>query len=105
MQLYDPRLLSEEIINERAPIALTQTQAARSVMIVPNMTERLGELRCPVFGFWGMNDLFNPVGGAMKLMQHAPQARILLVNQCGHWVQVEHQAMFNRQCIDFLQNG
>lgn len=105
MQLFDQSLLTDEIINERAPIALTQTQAARSVLKVPNLTDRLGELACPVFGFWGVNDQFNPVGGAMKLMQHAPRARVVLVNQCGHWVQVEHQQMFNRQCIDFLQNG
>jgi 4,5:9,10-diseco-3-hydroxy-5,9,17-trioxoandrosta-1(10),2-diene-4-oate hydrolase len=105
MQLFDPSLLSDEIINERAPIAATQTQAARSVMKVPNMTERLAELRCPIFGFWGVNDSFNPVGGAMKIVEHAPNARIVLVNRCGHWVQVEHQAMFNRQCIDFLQEG
>jgi 4,5:9,10-diseco-3-hydroxy-5,9,17-trioxoandrosta-1(10),2-diene-4-oate hydrolase len=105
MQLYDPSLLSDEIINERAPIAATQTQAARSVLKVPNMTDRLHELRCPVFGFWGVNDQFNPVSGTMKLMEHCPQARMVLVNRCGHWVQVEHRDMFNRTCIDFLQNG
>jgi pimeloyl-ACP methyl ester carboxylesterase len=74
-------------------------------MKVPNMTERLRELRCPIFGFWGVNDSFNPVGGAMKIVQHAPQARMLLVNRCGHWVQVEHRDLFNRQCLDFLQHG
>lgn len=105
MQLFDPSLLTDEIINERAPIAATQTQAARSVLKVPNMTNRLQELRCPVFGFWGMNDLFNPVGGTLKLMENCPQARMTLVNRCGHWVQVEHREMFNRACIDFLQNG
>jgi len=105
MQLFDPSLLTDEIINERAPIAATQTQAARSVLKVPNMTEQLHQLRCPVFGFWGVNDQFNPVGGAMKLMNHCPQARLLLVNRCGHWVQVEHREMFNRACIDFLKNG
>jgi len=105
MQLFDPSLLTEEIINERAPIAATQTQAARSILKVPNMTGQLHQLRCPVFGFWGVNDQFNPVGGAMKLMDHCPQARLLLVNRCGHWVQVEHREMFNRACIDFLQNG
>ena len=105
MQLFDPSLLTEEIINERAPIALTQTQASRSVMTVPNMTLRLHELRCPIFGFWGVNDQFNPVGGAMKLVEHAPNARMELVNRCGHWVQVEHREMFNRLCIDFLQHG
>jgi 4,5:9,10-diseco-3-hydroxy-5,9,17-trioxoandrosta-1(10),2-diene-4-oate hydrolase len=105
MQLFDPGLLTDEIINERAPIALTQTEAARSILKVPNMTERLHELRCPVFGFWGVNDQFNPVGGTMKLMDHCPQARMVLVNRCGHWVQVEHREMFNRACIDFLRNG
>ena len=43
-----------------------------------------------------MNDQFNPVGGAMKIVEHAPQARMVLVNRCGHWVQVEHREMFNR---------
>lgn len=51
LQLFDPSLLSEETIAERAPIAATQTQAARSPMKIPNLTERLRELRCPVFGF------------------------------------------------------
>jgi 4,5:9,10-diseco-3-hydroxy-5,9,17-trioxoandrosta-1(10),2-diene-4-oate hydrolase len=105
LQLFDPALLTDEIIAERAPIAALQTQAARSVMKVPNMTARLHELRCPVFGFWGVNDQFNPVGGAMKIMEHAPQARMVLVNRCGHWVQVEHREMFNRACIDFLRHG
>ena len=105
MQLFDPALLTDEIINERAPLATSQTQAARSVMKVPNMTARLHELRCPVFGFWGVNDQFNPVGGAMKIVQHAPNARMTLVNRCGHWVQVEHREMFNRDCLAFLKHG
>ena len=105
MQLFDPSLLTDEIINERAPIALTQTNAARSVLKVPNMTEQLHQLRWPVFGFCGVNDQFNPVSGTMKLMDNCPQARMVLVNQCGHWVQVEHREMFNRSCIDFLRNG
>ena len=105
MQLFDPTLLTEDIINERAPIAETQTQAARSILKVPNMTERLHELRCQVFGFWGVNDQFNPVSGTTKLVENCPQARIIVLNQCGHWVQVEHREMFNRACIDFLQHG
>ena len=105
MQLFDPSLLTEEIINERAPIALTQTNAARSVLKVPNMTERLHELRCPVFGFWGINDQFNPASGAAKLLDNCPNARMVMLNRCGHWVQVEHRELFNRSCIDFMQNG
>ena len=105
MQLFDPSLLTEEIINERAPIALTQTDAARSILKVPNMTTRLHELRCPVFGFWGVNDQFNPASGAAKLLDNCPNARMVMLNRCGHWVQVEHRELFNRSCIDFMQNG
>ena len=102
MQLFDPTLLTEDIINERAPIAETQTQAARSILKVPNMTERLHELRCPVFGFWGVNDQFNPVSGTTKLVENCPQARIIVLNQCGHWVQVEHPEFFNNAVKEFL---
>lgn len=105
MQLVDQSLLTDEIINERAPIAETQTQASRSVLVVPNMTERLPDLQCNVLGFWGMQDAFNPVGGADKLARGIQRCRVVLVNQCGHWVQVEHREMFNRNCIDFLKNG
>ncbi len=105
MQLFDPSLLTEEIINERAPIPLTQTTADRSILKVPNMTARLHELRCLVFGFWGINDQFNPASGAAKLLDNCPNARMVMLNRCGHWVQVEHRELFNRSCIDFMQNG
>ncbi|NML16729.1 alpha/beta fold hydrolase [Azohydromonas caseinilytica] len=105
LQLFDPALLTDEIIAERAPIAALQTQAARSVLKVPDMTERLGQIGCPVLGFWGVNDQFNPVQGAMKLATGVPDARVVLVNRCGHWVQVEHREWFNQQCIDFLHHG
>ena len=105
MQLVDQSLLTEEIINEREPIAQTQTQASRSVLVVPNMTARLPQLQCNVLGFWGIQDAFNPVSGADKLAQGIARCRVVLVNQCGHWVQVEHRDMFNRTCIDFLNNG
>ena len=100
-----PSLLTDEIIAERAPIAAIQTQAARSVMKIPDMTERLNELQCPIFGFWGVNDQFNPLGGAFKIVENAPWARMQIVNRCGHWVQVEHRDLFNRTCLDFLKNG
>jgi 4,5:9,10-diseco-3-hydroxy-5,9,17-trioxoandrosta-1(10),2-diene-4-oate hydrolase len=69
------------------------------------MTEQLPDLKCNVLGFWGMQDAFNPVGGADKLAKGIKNCRVVLVNQCGHWVQVEHREMFNRTCIDFMKNG
>ncbi|TIC79800.1 alpha/beta fold hydrolase [Crenobacter intestini] len=103
LQLFDPSLLTDALIAERAAIAPSQPKNLFSTMRVPNMTARLNELACPVFGFWGQDDHFNPVSGVMKFLAHTPNVRFTVLNRCGHWVQVEHEALFNRQCIDFLK--
>ncbi|NML28195.1 alpha/beta fold hydrolase [Zoogloea dura] len=105
LQLYDASLLDDALLAERAAVAATQPANLFSTMMVPDMTERLHELKCPILGFWGTNDNFNPASGAMKILDHAPQARFIMINRCGHWVQVEHTDLFNRSCIDFLKRG
>ena len=104
LQLFDSTQLDENLLKERAAVAVTQPANLFSTMMVPNMTERLGELRVPILGFWGTNDLFNPPAGAMKILDNAPHARFIMLNRCGHWVQVEHQQLFNRECIAFLND-
>jgi len=105
LQVFDPSLLDDRIINERAAIAPLQPANLFSTMMVPNMTSRLHEIGVPIFGFWGANDKFNPHAGMLKVIENAPNARMILLNQCGHWVQVEHRELFNRSCIDFLTKG
>lgn len=105
LQLFDSAVLSDDILAERAAVAVTQPANLFSTMMVPNMTERLSELNCPVLGFWGTNDKFNPHQGMHKILDNVPTARFIMLNRCGHWVQVEHQRLFNSSCIDFLQHG
>ncbi|MNE59965.1 2-hydroxy-6-oxononadienedioate/2-hydroxy-6-oxononatrienedioate hydrolase [compost metagenome] len=105
LQLFDSSQLPDSLLAERVAVAVTQPANLFSTMLVPNMTERLGELRCPILGFWGSNDRFNPPSGVFKFLDKAPDARFIMLNRCGHWVQVEHQALFNRQCLEFLQDG
>jgi len=102
LQLFDSSQLDEDLLKERVAVAVTQPANLFSTMMVPNMTERLGEIQVPILGFWGTNDLFNPPAGALKILNNAPNARFIMLNRCGHWVQVEHEALFNRECITFL---
>ncbi|SFV17283.1 alpha/beta fold hydrolase [Pseudoduganella namucuonensis] len=102
--LYDKELIDDALLAERVGVCALQPRGVLSTMRVPNLSERLGEITCPVLGFWGMNDLFCPPGGALKVARQCPNARFMLVNQCGHWVMVEHRAMFDRNCIDFLNH-
>lgn len=105
LQLFDPSILPEDLLQERVAVAVTQPKNLFSTMMVPNMESRLGEIQCPILGFWGSNDNFNPVGGARRIIDGAKQARFIVLNQCGHWVQVEHRELFNRSCVEFLRFG
>jgi 4,5:9,10-diseco-3-hydroxy-5,9,17-trioxoandrosta-1(10),2-diene-4-oate hydrolase len=72
---------------------------------VPHLTPRLEELQCPVLGFWGVNDKFCPVSGALALATKVPKARVITLSRCGHWVMVEYPDLFNRMTLDFLARG
>ena len=103
LQLFDTALLDDNLLAERVAVAVHQPRNLFSTMMVPNMTERLEELQAPILGFWGTDDNFNPASGALKVLTHAPNARFIMLNQCGHWVQVEHRDMFNKACLEFLR--
>ena len=105
LQLFDSSQLQDSTLEERAAVAVTQPANLFSTMLVPNMTERLHEIKCPILGFWGTDDRFNPASGTFKILENAPHARFTLLNRCGHWVQVEHKELFNRRCVNFLRDA
>ena len=90
LQLYDPRLVTDEIIEERFQIAEHAAEARAHELNVPHLAPRLGEITCPVFGLWGVNDKFCPVSGAMRIAESCKSSRVMLLSECGHWVMVEH---------------
>ncbi|WP_175796391.1 alpha/beta fold hydrolase [Burkholderia anthina] len=100
--VHDPAIVTDALVAERMKVCVEQPTEVLSTMSVPNLTGALADLRCPVLGFWGTDDRFNPVGGALKFVERCRDARVVLMNRCGHWVMVEHAAYFNRECIDFL---
>lgn len=105
LQLFDASILPEDLLLERVAVAVLQPKNLFSTMMVPNMESRLSEITCPILGFWGSNDNFNPVSGAQRIIDGAAKARFIVLNQCGHWVQVEHRELFNRSCLEFLRFG
>jgi 4,5:9,10-diseco-3-hydroxy-5,9,17-trioxoandrosta-1(10),2-diene-4-oate hydrolase len=102
LQLFNPEHITDEIIEERFQIAETQPKTVISTMKIPNQTEALKEISCPILGFWGMNDKFCPSSGAMTVARECSNTRMILLTECGHWVMVEHAARFNKECIEFF---
>ncbi|MGR9579024.1 alpha/beta fold hydrolase [Pandoraea sputorum] len=63
---------------------------------------RLGEIAAPTLIVWGREDRFVPMDVGLRLLAGVPNAQLHVFNRCGHWVQWEHAAAFNRMVLDFL---
>ena len=103
--MYNPAHATEELVAERMQIMGIMNGHVMATMSVPVLTERLHELDCPVLGFWGLDEQMMPENGIMALARNTRHLRLILVSECGHWVMVEHEDMFNRSCLDFIQHG
>ena len=103
--MHNPEHATDELVAERMQIMQIMNGHVMATMQVPVLTERLKELDCPVLGFWGLNEKMMPENGIMAMAHNISQLRLVLVSECGHWVMVEHEDMFNRYCLDFLKNG
>ena len=103
--MHNPAHATDELVAERMQVMQIMNGHVMATMQVPVLTERLKELDCPVLGFWGLNEKMMPENGIMAMALNIRQLRLVLVSECGHWVMVEHEDMFNRYCLDFLDNG
>jgi len=103
LQLFDPSQISDETVNERVAVVKEQPRCVLTRMQVPNLASQVAQLSCPILGFWGMNDKFCPSSGAQTLMEACSNIRFVLLSECGHWVMVEHRALFNREVLAFLE--
>ena len=103
--VVNPACVDDQLVNERWQLMQLQNPQVMRAMKVPNLTSRLGEIKCPSLGFWGINEQLMPESGILKLAKGISQLRMILVPQCGHWVMIEHRELFNRMVLDFLRNG
>jgi 4,5:9,10-diseco-3-hydroxy-5,9,17-trioxoandrosta-1(10),2-diene-4-oate hydrolase len=103
--MYNPEYATDELVEERMQIMQIMNGHVMATMQIPVLVDRLRELDCPTLGFWGMDEKMMPENGIMAMAKNIKHLRLILVTECGHWVMVEHEDMFNRACIDFLQAG
>jgi 4,5:9,10-diseco-3-hydroxy-5,9,17-trioxoandrosta-1(10),2-diene-4-oate hydrolase len=102
LQLYDPELITDALIDERQSILQDQPAHVFRTLNIESLVTRLGDIHCPVLVFWGMNDKFCPVATHQLILDNCADSRVILLNRCGHWVQLEYQQFFNASCIAFL---
>ena len=112
---FDPALTSGDLAALRLDAALAHPEHLDSWNNAPGgnplSTEyfsygpRLAEITAPTLALHGRDDRVVSYEQSLRLVSAVDNARLLLINQCGHWAQIEHAVEFNRVVRDFIQNN
>lgn len=101
---FDPQFVTDELVEQRSYVLKTQPKDVLGRMKIPDLSPELGRVRCPVLGFWGIEDQFCPASGYEKILRRVPDSRFVMYSRCGHWAMIERSADFNRHVLDFLKD-
>jgi 2-hydroxy-6-oxonona-2,4-dienedioate hydrolase len=65
----------------------------------------LGAIAAPALVIWTDHDPTGAVEVGERFAEFIPDARLIVMEHCGHWPQFEDPATFNRVHIDFLRGA
>ena len=108
----DPATLPDEVVQEfvreardpRGGIAYgryNQATLGRRRML-NDLSERVGEITVPCLVFHGADDPLVDPEGSRRAAERMPDARLVLVPNCGHWAQLEAHDRFLAEVEPFL---
>jgi 2-hydroxy-6-oxonona-2,4-dienedioate hydrolase len=109
---YDQSFATDELAAERSANALAhpehlvsfQTHMASAAKKFQALGSRLAEIAVPTMVMHGRDDRTVSFEASLRTVAVVPNARLVLFNRCGHWVQLEHAAEFNRLVAQFVAN-
>ena len=101
---YDPGHVTDDLVEQRLNVLKTQPKDVLARMSITDLTPELERIRCPLLGFWGIEDQFCPASGYEKILRAVPDSRFIMYARTGHWAMIEQAEDFNRNVIDFLRH-
>lgn len=118
MLVHDPAIISDEMVELNYQMAaLPGAQQAflktlrangnllgqKKSMYGPNL-RGLSSITGPVLVIWGREDKTLPVMHADVAAKGLPNARVHVINDCGHLPMLEHSQVFNALLLEFLSD-
>lgn len=68
-----------------------------------NLLDKVSKIEVPVLFFHGENDALVDKEGSKIAVRRMPHADLILVENCGHWVQIEAHDIFLNETKSFLE--
>jgi 2,6-dioxo-6-phenylhexa-3-enoate hydrolase len=101
----DAAFATDAFLAERVPVIRNETilEARRkSFAGMYDLTPELGKIQARTLLVWGREDRFIPLDFALTLLARIPEAHLYVFPRCGHWVQYEAGAGFERLLTGWL---
>jgi 2-hydroxy-6-oxonona-2,4-dienedioate hydrolase len=111
---YDQATATDELAELRSSAALAHPEhlaswnSAYGTSANTNFTRfftlgpSLPGITAPMLAIHGRDDRVVSYEHSLHLVAAIPNSRLLLINHCGHWAQIEHHGEFNRTLASFL---
>lgn len=108
--LFDSSVISDDMLQARAEAAAASraqresflADAKKGIPVSVDLTGDLPKISAPTMILHGRNDSVVPYEQSLRLVSGIPDSRLVMFNQCGHWVQYEKAAEFNFLVKSFL---
>jgi 2-hydroxy-6-oxonona-2,4-dienedioate hydrolase len=114
---YDQSMATDELAEMRYKAAVANRDHLASFFAmftnpqVPPFSEffqlgpRVAEITAPTLAIHGRDDRVLSYEHSLRLVATVANSRLVLLNRCGHWAQIEHADEFNRIVADFVDNS
>lgn len=115
VMVYDASFVTDELAQKRSAAALAQPQHLGNWLKWPmghpkgpfggveELLGRLAQSQVPTLMIHGRDDRTVDMESTLRTASLIPNSRAVILNRCGHWAQVEHQAEFDRLLLGFLE--
>ncbi|MFI0357557.1 alpha/beta fold hydrolase [Actinomadura sp. 9N407] len=117
--VYNPKLVTEELIEERweqatdpATLASARKMYSKAAMTfnfkmqaqsdTPPYWAMLHKLKARTMITWGRDDRVSPMDMALIPMRTIPDVEVHIFPNCGHWVMIEQKAAWESAVLAFL---
>lgn len=113
--VHNPALITDDLVEARmqnalAPGAIDRIKAIFATLFDPRyrgdaapLWTKAASIRTPTLLLWGRDDRTLPYDQAHFANRHLPEVELHSFSRCGHWLQIERKAEFERVSTEFHQ--
>ncbi|WP_280490067.1 alpha/beta fold hydrolase [Nocardia carnea] len=112
--VHDKSMITDELVDERMRNAMADGVVDRTKRILGAMADpelrksyvplwtRAHTIDVPTLMLWGRDDRMLPYDQAHFANRRLPNVELHTFSECGHWIQVEQKAAFERVVLEYL---